>query len=193
MPRACRGPLAPERAAHAVLVVAHAWNHEPLGNLGQLLDAVALLASADRERAGAFARTWGWEGMWDTTLAVIDAVVGGRRRSLAVHLWAGHLLGVRERLVLENHLGRLAGPVWSLPARDVPRALACALRYTVAPEHDESSMPQLRRSCLAIGHAFQPRSVHEEALEWIGPRTAPRRARSMKVRRSGTRSPRQPA
>ena len=177
------GILAPEPAAHAVLVVAHAWNHEPLGNLGQLLDAAALLASADRERAGAFARSWGWEGMWSTSLAVIDAVVGAGRPSLALKLWARHLLDVRERLVLENHISRLAGPMWSLPAGDMPRAIACALRYTVAPDRDESWVTQLRRSCLAIGHAFQPRSAHEATLAWIGPRTTPRRARSTRPSR----------
>ena len=88
----------------------------PLGSVGQLLDAAALLASADRRRAGAFAQAWGWEGMWNTTLAVMDAVMGGRRPSLALKLWARHLLDVRERVVLENHISRLAAPVWSLPA-----------------------------------------------------------------------------
>ena len=185
------GILAPEPAAHAVLVVAHAWNHEPLGNAGQLLDAAALLASADHRRAGAFARAWGWEGMWNTTLAVIDAVVGGNRPSLALKLWARHLLDVRERVVLENHISRLAAPVCSLPVSDVPRAIACALRYTASPEHDEDGMTQLRRSCLAIAHAFRPQSEHEQSLAWIGPRTTPRRPRSMRVRRHrvGSRTP----
>ena len=30
------GILAPQPSAHAVLVVAHAWNHEPLGSMGHL-------------------------------------------------------------------------------------------------------------------------------------------------------------
>ena len=177
------GVLAPDPAAHAVLVVAHAWNHDPLGSVGQLLDAAALLASADRRRADAFARAWGWEGMWNTTLGVMDAVIGGKRRPLALKLWARHLLGVRERLVLENHISRLAAPVWSLPAGEVPRAVGCSLRYTAAPEQDEDWMTQLRRSCLAIVHAFRPGSVHEKSLAWIGPRSKPPRPPSMRVRR----------
>lgn len=178
------GILAPERGAHAVLVAAHAWAHEPLGSLGQLLDAAALLASADdHQRARAFARAWGWQGMWNTTLAVIDAVVGGNRRSLALELWARHLLDVRERVVLENHISRLAAPVCSLPVGEVPRGIARALRYTASPEHDEDWMTQLRRSCLAIAHAFRAQSEHEQSLAWIGPRTTPRRPRSMSVRR----------
>lgn len=109
------GILAPESAAHAVLVVAHAWADGPLSSLGQLLDVAALLACADRRRAGDFARAWGWEGMWNTTLAVMDSVIGRKRPSLALKLWARHLLGARERSVLEDHISRLAGPVWSLP------------------------------------------------------------------------------
>lgn len=177
------GILAPDPAAHAVLVVAHAWNHAPLGSIGQLLDAAALLASAERRRAGAFARAWGWEGMWNTTLAVIDALIGGKRRPLALNLWARHLLEVRERLILEDHISRLAAPVWSLPAGEAPRALACTFRYTLAPELDEDWMTQLRRSCLALVHAFTPGSAHEKSLAWIGPRSKPPRPPSMSVRR----------
>ncbi len=162
------GLLAPEPAAHAVLLVAHAWKHDPLGNLGQLLDATALLASADRQRADAFARAWGWEQMWHTTLGVMDAVLAERRRGLASKLWARHLLDARERVVLENHISRLAAPIWSLPAADVPQAIAEALRDTAAREPDENWTTKLRRSRLAIAHAFASRSSHEESLTSIG-------------------------
>ena len=181
------GILAPEPAAHAVLVVAHARNHDPLGSVGHLLDAAALLAAADRRRAGAFARAWGWEGMWNTTLAVMDAVLGGTRRSFALKLWAHHLLDVRERVVLEKHISRVAAPVWSLPPGEVPQAVACTLRHTAAPESDENWMTQLRRSCLAIAHAFRPGSEHDQSLAWIGPRTKPPRPPSMRVRPHGDR------
>jgi hypothetical protein len=181
------GLLAPEPAAHAVLSIAHAWAHDPLGSAGHLLDAAALLASADRRRARSLARAWGWEGMWNTTLEAIDTVVGGKRRSLALKLWARHLLDVRERLVLEDHISRLAAPVSSLPAREVPRAVVYAFRDTAAPEHDEDWITQLRRSYLAIAHAFRSGSEHQQSLAWIGPRKKPRRPTSMKVR-----SPRSP-
>jgi len=179
------GILTPEPAAHALLVAAHAWSHEPLGIAGQLLDVAALLASTDRARADALAHAWGWARMWNTNVAVIDAWLGGKPRSVALELWARHLLGVRERLVLENHISRLAAPVWSLPAREAPRAVARTLRYTAAPEHDEDWMIQLRRTGLAIAHAFRPLSSHEHSLAWIGPRTTPRRPRSMRGRAPG--------
>jgi Uncharacterised nucleotidyltransferase len=176
------GILAPEPAAHAVLVVAHGWNHDPLGSVGQLLDAAALMASTDERRAAAIARAWGWEGMWNTTLAVMDAVLGGKHPSLALKLWARHLLNVRERMVLEDHFSRLAAPVWSLPAVDVPRAVACSIRQTAAPALDEDWMTQFRRSCLAIAHAFRPGSEHKRSLAWVGPRARPRRPPAMSVR-----------
>ncbi len=180
------GVVAPEPAAHAVLLVAHAWNHDPLGSVGQLLDVAALLSSGGRARAGALARTWGWEDMWATSLAAMDGVLSGKpSRNLAVKLWARHLLGVRERSVLEDHISRLAAPVCSLPVADVPRALACSLRYTASPDSDEDWMTQLRRSCLAIAHAFRPGSEHQQSLAWIAPRANPRRPRSMTLRRTG--------
>ena len=158
------GVLAPEPAAHAVLLVAHGWKHDPLGSLGQLLDAAALLASADHRRADAFARNWGWERMWNTTLAVMDAVLREKPRGLASKLWARHLLDVRERVVLENHISRVAAPVSSLSAGKLPQAVACALRHTAAPDPDEDWVTQFRRSCLAVAHAFRPVSEHEQSL-----------------------------
>jgi len=162
------GLLSPEPAAHAVLVVAHAWKHDPLGNLGQLLDAAVLLASADRRRADAVARAWGWERMWHATLGVMDSVLADKRRGLASRVWARHLRDVRERVVLENHISRLAAPIWSLPATDVPQAIAEALRDTAAREPDENWTTKLRRSRLAITHAFASRSSHEQSLTSIG-------------------------
>jgi Uncharacterised nucleotidyltransferase len=163
------GVLAPEPAAHAVLVVAHAWKHDPLGKLGPLMDAAVLLASADHRRADAFARAWGWERMWNTTLAVMDAVLCQERRGLATKLWGRHLLDMRERVVLENHISRLAAPVWSLPAGQVAPAVARALRDTAAVEPGEDRMTKLRRSRLAIAHAFRPRSEHKQSLAGVGP------------------------
>lgn len=108
------------------------------------------------------------ERMWHTTLAVMDAVLGEKRRDLASKLWARHLLDVRERMVLENHISRLAAPVWSLRASGVPQAIAGARRDTAAREPDENWITKLRRSRLAIAHAFTYRSAHEQSLTSIG-------------------------
>jgi hypothetical protein len=124
--------------------------------------------------------------MWNTTLAVMDAVVGGNRRSVALELWARHLLTVRERMVLENHIGRLAAPVSSLPVTELAEAVACALRCTATPDRDEDWMTQLRRSYLAIAHEFSPGSEHQQSLAWIGPRTTRRLPPAVRVGRRGS-------
>ena len=180
------GILAPEPAAHAVLLLAHAWADGLLGSVGQLLDAAALLACSDRRRAEHFARAWDWEKMWTATVAVMDTVIGGKSPSLAVKVLARHLPDVRERLVLEDHISRLAAPAWTLPAGEVPRALASALRYTATPAPGEDWMTQLRRSCLAIAHAFRPGSEHEQTLLGLETASMPRRPaerRTAKARR----------
>ena len=157
------GVLAPEPAAHAVLLVAHGWKHDPLGSLGQLLDAAALLASADHRRADAFARNWGWERMWNTTLAVMDAVLAEKRRGLASKLWARHLLDVRERVVLENHISRLAAPSPASPQASCHKQSPA--RSATRPHANQTRLvTQFRRSCLAIAHAFRPLSEHEQSL-----------------------------
>ena len=176
------GLLAPGPDAHAVLVVAHAWNHEPLGSIGQLLDAATLLASADRRRASALAGEWGWEGMWNTTMAVLDGIFWGERPSRPVRFWARHLPEVRERTVLENHIARLAGPIWTLPRSEAARAVGSSLRYTASPKSDENWTTQLRRSWAAISHALSPRSQHERSLGWLAPPTRPHRPPSMRTR-----------
>jgi hypothetical protein len=62
----------------------------------------------------------------------------------------------------------LVDPAPSLPATDVPHAIAEALRDTAAPEPDENWTTKLRRSRLAIAHAFASRSSHEQSLASIG-------------------------
>ncbi len=182
------GVLAPEPAAHAVLLAAHAWKHDPLGTVGQLLDVAALLASADYARAEAFARAWGWERMWNTTVAVMKAALGEKRRGLASKLWARHLFEVRERVVIENHITRLAAPISSLPPGEVPRAVACVLRYTVTPRPDEDWMTRLQRSSLAIAHAFKPRSEHDQILALVGPSAKHAQRPSMGLSRPGVQN-----
>ena len=63
--RAIPGVLAPSPAHHAVLLAAHAWEHDPLSRLGSLADIAAMTleagrdeAAARRPRAGASSRLW---------------------------------------------------------------------------------------------------------------------------------------
>lgn len=110
-------------AEHALLLAAHAWAHEPLGRLGQLLDVAATLQRTDSHEVAALARRWDCLRLWKATHRALRAVVEGTDHSLAVPLWARHLRAVRERTVFEMHLTEAVGPLWAGAAIEAPRAL----------------------------------------------------------------------
>lgn len=153
---------------HTLLLAAHAWAHQPLGRLGNLLDVAACLRRADPAEVAALARRWGCERMWGTTHAAVRAIVDGEGRSAAVAVWAGHLTELRERTVFEWHLHKWLAPVWGLPRRHVPRALARAVVDDLRPEGSEPLRSKLRRARLAITDAGTARSEHDLALEARG-------------------------
>ncbi len=155
--------LPPEH--HALVLAAHAWEHQPLGRLGNLVDVAVTLRRCDRAAVAALARRWGCARMWRTTEAAIDSVLEGDRRSAAVALWARHLGEVRERTVLEWHVKDLLAPVWGLPPARVPAAVWAEVRATAGPEGREPWRAKLARARLAVRHAGVPRSEHDATLE----------------------------
>lgn len=158
------GLLAPRPAAHALLLVAHAWTHLPLGRVGDLIDLAVTLPDGDRDEADALARRWGWERMWHTTLAVADALLTDEPAPAALRTWARHLAEVRELSVVENHIVKLTAPTFALPLGRAPRGVGLALRDTVRPSVDESWPQKLHRSVLAARHAFRSKSRHERQV-----------------------------
>jgi hypothetical protein len=158
------GLLAPNPAAHTLLLVAHSWAHQPLGRLADLVDAAAVLAGGDPRQVEAIACNWGWDGMWRVSQKVTSATLGDGETPRASRLWARHLASGRDRTVLENHLARMAAPVWALPPRRVPAALVGVVRSVLTPGHDERWAQKLHRSRLAVAHALSAKSTHERTL-----------------------------
>ena len=117
------GILAPAPHHHALLLAGHAWVHEPLRRLVELIDVAAVTDGTDREAVRTLARRWGCERVWHTTELAVDSLLYGAAPPLALRTWARHLHGARERTVLESRVQRLAGPAWGLPMREVPRAV----------------------------------------------------------------------
>lgn len=152
-------------AAHAVLLAAHAWAHEPLARLGHLLDVAVTIERAAPGEPAALADEWGCGRMWSATEAAIAAVLRGDGRSLAAATWGRHLRSARERTVLERHLYELLAPLWGLPRRNAPRGTLRALGAAFRPEGTESWSDKLARSRLAITHAAVPVAEHDIALE----------------------------
>jgi hypothetical protein len=157
-----------EPARHALVLAAHAWSHEQLGRLGNLIDVAVTLQRADESEVVALARRWGCLRMWRTTRAAVGVVLEGNGRSAAVASWARHLLGVRERSVLEWHVKNAMAPVWGLPHPRVPAALVAEARATAGAEETEPSRLKLRRARLAVRNAGAARSNHLLALDGQG-------------------------
>ena len=155
-------------AQHALVLAAHAWSHQPLGRLGNLIDVAVTLQRADESEVAALARRWGCRRMWRTTRAAIGAVLEGSGRSAAVALWARHLRGVREPTVFEWHVKSALAPVWGLPGTRVPAAVVSQARATAGPEAGEPWRSKLRRAGLALRNAGTARSEHNLALEARG-------------------------
>ncbi|HKO29318.1 MAG TPA: nucleotidyltransferase family protein [Solirubrobacteraceae bacterium] len=158
------GLLAPHPAVHALLLVAHSWAEAPLRRLIDLIDVAAVMGSENRARADDLARRWGWEGMWHVAASAGEAVLGNRALPASLSLWARHLMHARDRTVLENHLSRIAAPASALPITRAPGALASAMRLTANRHSDEPWSHKLRRSGLAVAHAFMATSSHERKV-----------------------------
>jgi hypothetical protein len=155
-------------AQHALVLAAHAWSHQPLGRLGNLIDVAVTLQRADKFEVDTLARRWGCRRMWRTTRAAIGAVLGGSGRSAAVALWARHLRGVREPTVFEWHVMSALAPVWGLPSTRVPAAVVSQVRAAAGPEAGEPWPSKLRRAGLALRNARTARSKHILALHARG-------------------------
>jgi len=154
--------LPPEE--HAVLLAAHAWAHEPLRTLGDLVDVAATVAAADRERAAAVAAAWGVRHLWRTTIAASDAVLADGRVPWALRTWARNLPRVRERTVLESHLARLLSDFHGLPLPTALARIPSRLGDELLPSPDERWSRKAARSARAVRNRSRPRSQHERQL-----------------------------
>ena len=158
------GLLAPAPSAHALLLAAHSWCHQPLGRIADLLDVAVMLAGGGRSSGEDLARRWRWDGIWRVVLAAADAVLGDDASPLSLSVWARHLRSTRERTVVEDHLARLAAPACAVPLRSAPGALAGVMRSTATRREAEPWSEKLRRSRLACAHAFMHTSDHQRHL-----------------------------
>lgn len=156
--------LAPDPAVHALLLVAHSWAQAPLRRLADLIDVEALLDEDGQQRADDLARRWGWEGMWRVAARAGNAILRDGEWPASLSVWARHLTQARDRTVLEEHLTRIAAPASALPVPRVPAAVATAVKLTTRPREDERWSRKLKRSGLALAHAFMPRTRHDQAL-----------------------------
>ena len=158
------GLLAPDPAAHALLLVAHSWAEAPLGRLTDLIDVAASLGDDRRSVADDLALRWGWDGMWRVAASAGDAVLGSSGWPASLNVWARHLMRARDRTVLENHLARIAAPTSALPVSLALVGLVNGLKVTARRQRDEPWSHKVHRARLAVAHAFMESSTHDRAL-----------------------------
>jgi hypothetical protein len=149
---------------HVLLIAAHSWAHGPMTRLGDLVDVTVMSEGLDEGRLVALARRWGMERLWRTTRAAADAVLFGGPKPWALRLWARNLASVRERTVLENHIGLWIGAFSALGVAGGVRAMSVQVGKDLRPEGDETWANKLSRARLAVRHARVPKSDHDEQL-----------------------------
>src|SRR5262249_35900406 len=118
-----QGLLTLSAADHAICLAAHAWAHEPLFRLGDLLDVSLIAAQAEAQELRDRAREFGVERIWGSTIAAAAAIFGSGRMTFPVRTWARSLVHGNRRSVLEGHAQKWLSPFAELP---FPESLAAA-------------------------------------------------------------------
>ena len=150
------GVSAPTPLHHALLLAAHAWRHQPLHLLRDLLDVAALADGVPAAELQLTAERWGVGRLWRTTWAAAEALFYGSPDPLPFKLWARHLRPVRPQTVLEEHLQRWLHPFWEQP---FGRALGDSLRMIgsdVTPAAGQTWGAKLTQSADALLHLRSP-------------------------------------
>jgi len=137
---------------HALLVAVHAWLHEPMQTLRDLLDVAAVAAEADETELERIAARTGVPRIWRTTRRAVDGLFYGGPRTVPLRTWRRHLEAVRARTVLDNHLQRWLSPYWSLPLPQAVSTMGSVLRREVMPGPDETWGDKLGRVAGATRH-----------------------------------------
>jgi hypothetical protein len=158
------GLLAPAPEHHALLLAAHSWAHEPLGNLLALVDVAALRQETTAAELETVARDWGLGRLWRVTDAAVDSVLFGSRTPWPLRVWARNLDAVRHRTVLETHLERWLSAFSVLPPRRACAAAVAAVGRDLRPAPGETWPLKLRRTRRAVANAFVRRAQHDEEL-----------------------------
>jgi len=158
------GILAPAPAQHAVLVAVHAWVHEPIGRISQLLDALLLRAECEGAEIEALAERWGVGRVWSTTVEAGEGLFLDRKVRATLRPPLRRLQRVEERTVLESHAYRTFAPFWALPAPSATRSVGDRLGRTIRPKPGERWRDKLARIWRAIWHARMGRGRHERRI-----------------------------
>jgi putative nucleotidyltransferase-like protein len=159
------GILAPRRSHHALVLAVHAWAHEPLGLLSQLVDVAAVRQGAAASELEAVSSAWGVRRLWQMTSRTIDALFLDGPAPWPLRVWARNLPRARERTMLELHLQRWLSALSTSSPRAAAAAAFAAVADDLRPEPGERWGRKARRSALSVRHAFRRQSLHDAESE----------------------------
>lgn len=154
------GISAPDPVHHALILSAHAWSHDPLRTLRDLVDVAAVSLACSEAELAQTAEAWGIPKIWRTTQASIQALLGDGPTTFPIRVWARHLLSVRERTVLDSQLMRWLHVFWELPPAAAVADLRSAAQMTLLPASGESWREKLARTGRGLRHPGEPMSTH---------------------------------
>jgi hypothetical protein len=159
------GILAPRRSHHALVLAAHAWAHQPLGLLSQLVDVAAARQGVPVPELEAVAASWGVERLWDVTRRTVDALFLDGPTPWPLRVWARNLPRGRERTMLELHLERWLSAFSTAPAATAAVAAVGEVAADLRREPGETWGRKARRSALSVRDAFARQSAHDAEVE----------------------------
>jgi hypothetical protein len=117
------GALAPSTEHHALLVLAHAWAHQPWEQLSQLIDFALLLGLSDAAILRSTARRWQLEKLLDVANRTVDSILLDRGKApLVIRLCAPHLRRLGTVSPVRQQVNRYAASVFVAPPADAARA-----------------------------------------------------------------------
>lgn len=146
------GVSAPSRLHHALILASHAWRHDPVFRVRDLVDLAVLTQGISERDLDQTARRWGIGRLWRTTWGAVNALFDGRRETVAMRVIGRHLQAGRDRTVFENHLVEWLSPFWELPPGPAIAQLAQTARVEFSPGPNETWGRKLARTASAIRH-----------------------------------------
>jgi hypothetical protein len=122
---------------NALILAAHAWSHEPLWTLQDLIDIAVVSAQADELDVERTAADWGLGRLWRTTRHTIDALFYGGRKTFPLRTWARHLEEMRDRSHIERRLTSFVHGYWGMSPRQGLVTTMRAVRHMRDPVFSE--------------------------------------------------------
>jgi len=150
-------------ADHAVVLIGHAWAHEPLQTVLELLD-VQLTTGTNEDETRRTARAWGLGRITDATLRTAAHVFAGEPLPMGLRLSARHLAHGTERTVADSHLTAWLAPLWEGHGFERLRWVGNAFMDDFRPRSGEGWSSKRRRMFAALRRARTARRVHDAML-----------------------------